>query len=292
MLPTAMWTLPPPRTQTPSTWRVLPAYDTTLQSKSADTSLASTVDAQISADANVTGNNVNVQAQDTGTIFVLAIAMTIKGGGFGFCANLTTTEAGDTVTAYTDDSTVIATSGTIDLTATAVQNIQTYGIGSAAALGGKFAGAGSYVSTEIENTIEAYVMGGTVKAQDGVTISAGDSNDGNQTTINSVAGGAAGTLGDVAVGAAVTNNTLEEHDQDLHRRSRGHQPDRERRCERRLRPETQHGRPGARASRQLCLGRLGNNQRGSQHRRFCDRRRRHGNGGRVGGRNRRRYADA
>jgi len=188
---------------------LLPAYDSKLQSKSADTSLASTVDAHISADAAVTGNNVNVQAKDTGAIFVLSIAMTIKRGSFGVGANLTTTEAGDNVTAYTEDSTVIATTGTIDLNATAVQNIQTYGIGSAVATGGSFVGAGSYVSTDVANTIEAYVKGGTVEAKGGVTIAAGDSDGSNQTTITSLAGGVAGTLGSVAVGAAVTNNTLE-----------------------------------------------------------------------------------
>ncbi len=188
---------------------LLPAYNATLQTKSPTSSMASTIDAHIAGGAQVTaGNDVQVTAKDRGKIFVVADSATFKTSGFAVAASIVTNDVADTVTAYTDDSTVTATSGTVALQATSYQDIESYSIGVAAESGGKFAGAGSVALSNVANSIDTYIKGGDVTAEGDVSLLASDEDGGDQTTILSVSGGAAVTLGTAALGVGVSTNTI------------------------------------------------------------------------------------
>ena len=160
----------------------------------------------VGSNVRSTRGAVKLTATDNATINSSAGAGTF---GTGVGASIAVNSIGDIVSAFTDGSTVISGNGPIVLTATAVQNIQTIAVGAAAASDGSFVGAGSYDSTDANNSIEAYVMGGTLTAQGGVTIAASDASGGNQTTIIPIAGAVGANTGDVAVGAAVADTTLE-----------------------------------------------------------------------------------
>ncbi|MGD8330967.1 MAG: hypothetical protein PVJ49_16170, partial [Acidobacteriota bacterium] len=191
---------------------LLPALslDTTFQTKSSDSLIASEVDAHISNGAAViAGNSVTVRARDRGEINVLANAATIKKSGLAVGAATVTNDVGNTVRAYIQDSTVDATAGagTVDVIATSFQDIQSVALGIAAeGPDGKFALGGSYATNDIHNTIEAYVSGGSVMALGNVYIAASDKDGSDVTTILSITGGAALTLGKASLGAAFSTN--------------------------------------------------------------------------------------
>ena len=191
---------------------LLPALSlsTTFQSKSADSLIATEVDAHIANGAIVLADNdVTVRARDRGEINVLANAATIKKEGLAVGAAIVTNDVGNTVTAYIDGSSVTASAGLVDVSATSFQDIQSIALGIAASgSDGNYALGGSFASNNIHNTIEAYVDGGTVNAAGDVRISAADSDGADVTNILSITGGAALTLGKLSIGAAVSTNDI------------------------------------------------------------------------------------
>ena len=188
---------------------LLPSYDSTLALKTSSSAMASTVDAHISGGATVTANkDIQVLSTDKGSIFVVAIALTLKtSGSFAVGICMVDNDVGDTVEAYTETSFLTANNGTVTINATSIQNIQSIAIGVALQTGGKFSGSGSYISTNVHNTISAYMDGGTINAEY-LAIYAGDTDGSTQTTILSISGNISLTLGNFALGAAISDNTV------------------------------------------------------------------------------------
>ena len=192
---------------------LVPAHDQLLQIKSASSTLGSTVDAFIAGNSVVTASGaVTVFAEETGSVSVVAdAALFSKDKSFDAAAAIVTNDATNTVSAHIDNSTVTAQGGDVDVKAVSAQAISSYGIGLNVDGGGKFAGAGSYVSTDIDNTIWARTDNSAITAAGSVNVTAADADGNFSTEVTTVSGGAALSLGSVAVGAAITDNTLENN---------------------------------------------------------------------------------
>lgn len=164
--------------------------------------VGNTVSARVTGGAVVTAaTDVVVSATDTGTILAItggaAIANDLAVG-----AAFSTNAIHGTVRAFVTGAEVEALAGRVELVASATPVIRALAIGASGADG--VAAGGSVTVNEIENDIEAYAdLGASLSGSALVRLSASDG-----ALIESLAGGAAASLGFIGIGGAVASNDV------------------------------------------------------------------------------------
>ena len=191
-----------------------PTQDTMLETKDSTVLIASTIDAHISGESIVTaGDDINVTADDDNTIAIAANALALKDEGYLITGSLVNNSVKNTVTAYSENSTVTANAGDVELEATSVQDVASIALGIGIQTDdGKVTAVGSVAFNDIQNTIDSHISGGQVNAGGTIRLNASDEKGDNKTRINATSGAIAGSLGDdesftsAASGAAAINS--------------------------------------------------------------------------------------
>ena len=112
-----------------------------------------------------------------------------------------TNDVGGTITAYVNHATVTSTAGSVEIAVSSIASVESLTVGVSGA--GGVALAGSVSLDSITNTLDAHISGGAnVTALGPITVSAG-----NQSSIESLAGGVAGA-GGVAAGTSLATNDI------------------------------------------------------------------------------------
>ena len=193
---------------------LLPAYNKAVQDKSDTSTIGGTIEARITGNSTVTAStSVNVDATQTGTISSIEDASDLitKGKLFQVAAALLTNKTNATVSAHIDNSTVLAQGGDVNVNAGSGLTVKSIGVGGAVDAGSaNYAGAGSYIATDIDDTISAYTTGANIRASGNVNVTAADSAGGINTSVLTLSGAAAVNMNAYALGAAVTDNKLED----------------------------------------------------------------------------------
>jgi hypothetical protein len=146
---------------------------------------------------NISGNSLEISAQDSSTIKSLAGQLSASlGGSVG--GAVAYNNIGNTIEAYSQDAT-IKTTGNVSIKANSQGAIETVAVGGSAGL---YAGlAGSVAVNEMTNTTSAYIQGGNVTADGSVGVLANSDS-------TMITGGGALAGGIAGIGATIVVNNL------------------------------------------------------------------------------------